>query len=155
MNLDYTEENVNSVTILPSPGVEYTVKSKKVYRPFGMAAPFRHKKSRSFSMDLIDKLVTVSKAAAVLFNDLKNNRCPDTNVVTMGDWGELTPSEIRSAYRKISELKKADLIVGVEAVDGKINKPPKFTYMINPYYIKPWEYDKAKTGWELLGGKVI
>lgn len=152
------DENVKSVSFDPNDEYEYIIsakrKHKEDYRPFSMAAPFKHKNARRSEMDLIEILITIPKAAMILFNDLKNNRCPNQNIVTMSEWETLDPGKLRPIYRYLSDLTKAGLIVKIRAIGETLEKPAKFTYMINPYIIKPWEYTKACKAWELLGGKL-
>ena len=153
------DENVKGVSFDPDDEYEYTVsakrKHKEDYRPFSMAAPFKHKNARRTEMDLIEILITLPKAAIIIFNDLKNNRCPNQNIVTMGEWEALDAGKLRPIYRYLNDLVKAGLIVKVIAIREVLGKPPKFTYMINPYIIKPWEYNKAKETWKLLGGNPL
>ena len=153
------DENVKGVSFDPDDKYEYTVSAKRKYkedrRPFNMVAPFRNKNSKRKSMDLLDKLLVVSKAAEQVFRDLVYNMNDSDNLVTMEEWKSIGASKMRSIYRRLVELQETELILKVKHINKETAVPPKFTYMINPYIIKPWEYNKAKETWKLLGGNPL
>jgi len=154
------EENVKSLTINADDDSYLETKRKRIYKddrsPFSIMGPTRNKKARRFKMGLNDKLITVSRAAEILYvTELSFKVDENTGVVTMKEWEKLDASKLRSVYRKIAELRDAEILVDIKPIEGKIHKPPKFTYLLNPYYTKPKEYVQAKRAWELLGGKPV
>jgi len=89
--------------------------------------------------DIFDLLGKVKKATYTLFLELKDKRDPITNA-TSYDTTAYTKSQLTVFSRKIVELKKQELL----------KKMGKQGYMINPYLIKPFEYNAAITIWKKL-----
>jgi hypothetical protein len=158
MNLVDPGEKVNSITFSTMPDMEYSVKTKIVYKKdygdFSMTGRLRHAKSRGQKKDIFNLLFSCSRAAGILFDKMKDSRCPDTGKVTMKEWNELTSGQLRSKYDQVKELIEKDILIKVEEIDNHVPKPPRFTYMINPYLIIPWEPGTARNLWKLLGGSI-
>ena len=156
MNLVDPSDKVKTLSIESIEDTVLVVESKKVYKDdfgrFNAIGVLNNKKEKGSKVDLLDILFSCSRAAGLLFIDLKNNRDPQNNVVTMKQWETLTVGQLRSKYSQLKELMDKHLIIKVEPIDDHISKPPRFTYMINPYIIIPRKNNDTKNLWKLLGG---
>ena len=156
MNLIDPGDNVKTLSIESAEGTVLVVENKKVYKDdfgrFNAIGVLNNKKEKGSKVDLLDILFSCSRAAGLLFIDLKNNRDPQNNVVTMKQWETLSVGQLRSKYSQLKELIDKHLIIKVEPIDDHISKPPRFTYMINPYIIIPRKNNDTKNLWKLLGG---
>ena len=104
-------------------------------------------------MDLLDLITSVSKSAAILFNQLKENTDPTTNIATMTSFTELTDTQMRPINRKLAELKKATLAIKLpptitipsehEDLKSITLSYNAYSYMINPHIIYPRNYNKG------------
>ena len=113
--------------------------------------PIRHKDSVDNTPDVLDLLLGIpSQKSRKLFTDMYNN----TNIhgiVTL-NLMDLSTNQRRSYYRHLSDIHKAGLIIKVKK--GKLFKNvPEFTYIINPYYVVPDNFEEACYIWETLGGE--
>lgn len=112
-------------------------------------------------MDIFDILVTLPKSTIVLFNDIKASVSDQTGIGVM--YSFIDNPDIRNIYTRLSLLIKADLIrkvIPIENPNSELNElksnlltPERYTYMINPYLIKPWKYELAKQIWDLIEPK--
>ena len=136
---------------------EYVTNKRKVYPErlsrFDRVIPFNQKTTRKFKMDLLDLITSVSKSAAILFNQLKENTDPTTNIATMTSFTELTDTQMRPINRKLAELKKATLAIKLpptitipsehEDLKSITLSYNAYSYMINPHIIYPRNYNKG------------
>lgn len=137
------------------------------HSPFGMIDPLNDKTMRKLRMDLVKRFTKLSKAALLLFDEIKDNRDPKTNIAVMEQFHDMTKSQLRATYRKLVELKEQELILKVHTLDNLetlINfpglnlkaKPSKFSYMINPKLVHPKvfkgekNYEPSLILWDLL-----
>ena len=157
-----TIERENELTIYLEEDEELELTWRRIPDPcnkqdlgrFNAIGVLNNKKEKGSKVDLLDILFSCSRAAGLLFIDLKNNRDPQNNMVTMKQWETLTVGQLRSKYSQLKELMDKHLIIKVEPIDDHISKPPRFTYMINPYIIIPRKSNDTKNLWKLLGGSV-
>ncbi len=157
MNLIDPGDNVKSVTFDAAIDKEYVVKMKQIYkndlRPFSAVGPIKYKNSSKITKDIIDYIIDLRKGARLLFQELKNNRDRNNNLVTMEHWVELPVNEKRLLQLNCTELIKAGLILKVKVKHLEdYDKTKAYTYLINPYVIKPKDCDDARNLWKLLGG---
>ena len=157
MNLIDPGDNVKSVTFNTVLDKEYVVKMKQIYkndlRPFSAVGPIKYKNSSKITKDIIDYIIDLRRGARLLFQELKNNRDRDNNLATMKQWVELPANEKRLLQLNCTELIKAGLILKVKVKHLEdYDKTKAYTYLINPYVIKPRDYDDACSLWKLLGG---
>jgi len=119
------------------------------YSPFSMIGVLRNMTNRDKeTMDILDILEQLPKGAFSLFNQLKLNRDPATNMCCY-PINHLTRSEQVAIRRNLGELYKAGIVKKAKTTD-LVNPLPKHSYMINPYMIKCFEYSRAKKVWLLL-----
>ena len=157
MNLIDPGDNVKSVTFDTVINREYVVKTKYIYkndlRPFSAVGPIKYKNSSKITKDIIDYIIDLRRGARLLFQELKNNRDRNNNLVTMEHWVELPVNEKRLLQLNCTELIKAGLILKVKVKHLEdYDKTKAYTYLINPYVIKPKDCDDARSLWKLLGG---
>ena len=157
MNLIDPGDNVNSVTFDPILGKEYVVTMKQIYKnnlhPFSAVGPIKYKNSSKITKDIIDYIIDLRRGARLLFQELKNNRDRNNNLATMKQWVELPANEKRLLQLNCTELIKAGLILKVKVKHLEdYDKTKAYTYLINPYVIKPKYCDDARSLWKLLGG---
>ena len=158
----------------PGTIIESTIKNyySENHSPFTMIDVINDKTTRLNKPDVFDRFDNLSKAAILLFNLIKRNRDPKTNIAVMDEFNNYNKSKIRATYRKLVELQKEDLVLKVyDFIDlSKLIDMPdfelcakakKFSYMINPKLIHPKAYkDKKNYGpslilWELLKSKKL
>ena len=93
MNLVDPGDNVKSVTFDTTLDNEYVVKMKQIYKnnlhPFSAVGPIKYKNSSKITKDIIDYIIDLRRGARLLFQELKNNRDRNNNLVTMEHWVEL------------------------------------------------------------------
>ena len=157
MNLIDPGDNVKSVTFDTISDKEYVVTMKQIYKnslhPFSAVGPIKYKNSSKITKDIIDYIIDLRKGARLLFQELKNNRDRNNNLVTMEHWVELPVNEKRLLQLNCTELIKAGLILKVKVKHLEdYDKTKAYTYLINPYVIKPKDCDDARSLWKLLGG---
>ena len=157
MNLVDPDDNVKSVTFDALSDKEYVVTMKQIYKnnlhPFSAVGPIKYKNSSKITKDIIDYIIDLRKGARLLFQELKNNRDRNNNLVTMEHWVELPVNEKRLLQLNCTELIKAGLILKVKVKHLEdYDKTKAYTYLINPYVIKPKDCDDACSLWKLLGG---
>ena len=157
MNLIDPGDNVKSVTFDTISDKEYVVTMKQIYKnnlhPFSAVGPIKYKNSSKITKDIIDYIIDLRKGARLLFQELKNNRDRNNNLVTMEHWVELPVNEKRLLQLNCTELIKAGLILKVKVKHLEdYDKTKAYTYLINPYVIKPKDCDDACSLWKLLGG---
>ena len=107
-----------------------------------------------------EMLIDISKPAQHLLNHLRNINI-HLNIVTIGDYDEMTKNEKRNFYRNLKPLKELDLVRKVtkfEMLDKDliniIYEFDKHTYMVNPHMIKPINDKLAFQIWDLLPSHV-
>ena len=159
MNLIDPGDNVKSVTFDALSDKEYVVTMKQIYKnnlhPFSPVGPIKYKNSSKITKDIIDYIIDLRKGARLLFQELKNNRDRINNLVTMEHWVKLPVNEKRLLQLNCTELIKAGLILKVKVKHLEdYDKTKAYTYLINPYVIKPKDCDDARILWKLLGGSV-
>ena len=99
--------------------------------------------------DIFDILDKVSKSAYSLFNQIKNNRNPTTNIACLPK-ESLSKSQRVMYNKRLKELKNFNLIKKAVTID-KREPIKKNSFMINPRLIKcPDNQDKALSMWEIL-----
>lgn len=157
MNLVDPGDNVKSVTFDTTLDNEYVVKMKQIYKnnlhPFSAVGPIKYKNSSKITKDIIDYIIDLRRGARLLFQELKNNRDRNNNLVTMEHWVELPVNEKRLLQLNCTELIKTGLILKVKVKHLEdYDKTKAYTYLINPYVIKPKDCDDACSLWKLLGG---
>ena len=157
MNLIDPGDNVKSVTFDTISDKEYVVTLKQIYKnslhPFSAVGPIKYKNSSKITKDIIDYIIDLRKGARLLFQELKNNRDRNNNLVTMEHWVKLPVNEKRLLQLNCTELIKAGLILKVKVKHLEdYDKTKAYTYLINPYVIKPKDCDDACSLWKLLGG---
>ena len=129
--------------------------NKRDLGPFSAVGPIKYKNSSKITKDIIDYIIDLKRGARLLFQELKNNRDRNNNLVTMEHWIELPVNEKRLLQLNCTELIKAGLILKVKVKHIEdYDKTKAYTYLINPYVIKPKNYDDACILWKLLGGFV-
>ena len=111
-------------------------------------------------MDIFDRLAVISKSATILFNDIKLKSDPKLGIAVMEVFENYDKVKMRSTYKRLSELRKIDLIQKIKKV--RIKDPniqdldtltiptEKHSYMINPHLLKPKKYTYASSLWEAL-----
>lgn len=104
--------------------------------------------------DLIDCITELSSGPRYLFQEIKCNMHYDTNLAFMEYWKDYPDNKKRVIKLHCTALKKVGLILKVVAIEN-LSKPKPFTYMINPYIIKPTKYEAACLLWKTLGGEVL
>ena len=138
--------------------IDKTTESK--YKEFTQIGVLRNKNTRKTYKDLIDHLTTMAKKELILFNKIKSNRNPDTNIAVMTMFEEYPKSKMGTTYRRLAKLREINLVKKVVPIElpqdqlsgFKANPiiPEKYSYMINPYQLKPWKYELAKEIWERI-----
>lgn len=133
------------------------------YSPYSMIGKCKRLDTRIQYMDIFDRLLAVSKKAAQLWNEIKENSDKDTNIAVMHSFNNLDKSTMGTTYRRLVELKEQNLIRKVipfelPTEDLPMLKslpaiPEMHSYMINPYLLKPWKYELAKQIWDLIEPK--
>lgn len=119
------------------------------YAPFSMIGKMRTMSHNTLSdLDIFDKLTKVSKSSLVLFNELKLRLDPNTNLTCYPPVGG-SRSEKVMYHKYIKELIGEGIIAKAKTID--ITEPvPNYSYMINPYLVKPFQNEKAKKVWNIL-----
>lgn len=143
--LQYLQEN----NVLPLDG--YTTKIvKKFTSDWGrFQATAELKLDSNMKQDIFDRLGLVSKGAYKTFNDvLKPGYSPTTNFCIIDIPYKDKGSQIVFS-RLLKELKDVDLI---KKVPASIKPKPKgkLVYIVNPYYLKCYQYQEALEIWEQL-----
>lgn len=150
-------ENVNNVNVnIDKPG-KLTMSFKKEhdenYFPFNMTSPFVNKPSKQKIPGLLNLLVSITPAAGQLFvNELLVHVDMNNGMVTMKEWEKLSIPQLKPVYRKLAELRKVGLLLPITNIKT-YKELPKFTYMLNPYHVKPLKYKTAKKQWDSINGK--
>lgn len=117
--------------------------------PFQAIGRINSMKNNNEKNDIFKHLRKVNKAAFDLFDDLKDNRDPVSNICII-DTTKMTISQKRMFQSRIRELKKANIIRKVKKVCG-ILLVTKNSFMLNPYLIKcPKNVEGTETIWNLL-----
>lgn len=151
--MDHTQK-ADNVNFYSDPDYEYIIKAKRKYKEtygrYSMVGKLRHKNTRKVYMDLFDRLCTVSKSAIIIFNEIKANLDPEIGIAVMAEWKDLDASQRRANNRRLAELKEIDLVLKVRHVKGIVIPPAKYSYMVNPYLMIPWQFDDAKKVWKAL-----
>ena len=93
-----------------------------------------------------------SSAVLQVFDEMICLRDPDTNMIIMTHWYKYNATKMRAKQKKIVKLRHANLIIKVRQLDI-LPKVQRYTYMINPYLLKPWKYEEAKIIWDTLKQK--
>ena len=104
--------------------------------------------------DLVDYLTELPSGPRYLFQEIKCNMHYDSNLAFMEYWKDYPGNKKRVIKLHCTVLKKVGLIIKIVASE-KLPKPKPFTYMVNPYIIKPPEYTAACLLWKTLGGKEL
>lgn len=119
------------------------------YSPFSMIGVIRDMRNRDREpIDIFEILEKVSKKAFSVFNEVKLNRDPATNMCHF-PINHLPRSAQVSIRTALGELYKAEILRKAKTIN-LLNPLPRQTYMINPYMIKCWDYEEAKEIWKLL-----
>lgn len=100
-------------------------------------------KSKEKKTDIFNVIAQMSKPAIILFNELKNNRAPETNVTTYSTKA-MTDKEKALHRLRIRELKKFNLVKRIKTYN-RFEPIPADSWIINPVFIKCTEYNTAKT----------
>ena len=158
-----TIERENELTIYLEEDEELELTWRKIPDPcnkrdlgrFSAVGPIKYKNSSKITKDIIDYIIDLRRGARLLFQELKNNRDRNNNLATMKQWVELPANEKRLLQFNCTELIKAGLILKVKVKHLEdYDKTKAYTYLINPYVIKPKDCDDARILWKLLGGSV-
>jgi len=97
------------------------------------------------NMDIFDLLAQVSKSAFQLFNQIKLNRDPETNICVLA--GEFnTPSQKAAFSRSFNELKRKNIIRRVKTAYYKKDKNEQ-AFILNPDLFKTFDINKAQEIW--------
>jgi len=162
--------NAETTELTVTPGLqdELTVTIKKKYAedysPFAMIGPVNRKNTRKPRMDIFKRLTLVSKKEFLLWDEIKEKSDPELGMAVMSRFED--DDNISNLYRRLANLKKAGLIRKVTSFEippeemkfflsggSTIFEPEKFTYMINPELLKPFQYSLAKKIWNQLEEK--
>jgi len=151
--MDTTQTNA-SANFYPDPSYEYTIKSRKRfkdnYAPFGMVGVLHRKKARKDFMDIFDRINTLSKAAINIFTEIKLKTDDDTGIAVMSEWADLPSGQRRVLNRRLTELRNIDLVLKIRALKENKTAFEKYSYMINPHLMKPYQYTTAKELWKAV-----
>jgi predicted MPP superfamily phosphohydrolase len=149
-----TTQTGDFLSFYPDPNYEYSIKTKKKfredYRPFTMVGKTRNKKTRKEFMDIFDRLISVSKAAELVFNEIRLNTDPETGIAVMSDWQKYNNSQRSALNKKLTELRNADLVLKLRPVKTLMIPLEKNSYMINPHLLIPWNFESAKKLWKAV-----
>lgn len=148
------------VALEPNEAIQKKIIHDEKYGPYSMVGKCKRSNTRTQYMDIFDRLLVVSKKAAHLWNELKENSDKDTNIVVMHSFNDLDKSTMGTTYRRLVELKEQDLIrkvIPFELPNEDLPMlkslpaiPEMHSYMINPYLLRPWKYNLAKQIWDLI-----
>lgn len=138
-----------------SPGERFIVKSEKprkeYYGPFTMIGKIKDTSSRKLYDDLFDILSNVTNSAVLkLFTLIIHNRDEKTNIAVMSIWEDLSTEERKTNQKKLIKLIKGNLIIRIPVGLKLPIQVTKFTYMINPYYYRPLNYEESKVLWDTI-----
>jgi len=147
----------------------YKVTIEEKYKnDFGAFTPIGVLKSsttRISYMDLLDLIISLSKKEQELFNEIKNNSDRNLRIASMDHWENLDKSVQGILYQRLVTIKAVGLIRKIypmaipkemhdSALTARIvnilTKPGKFSFIINPNYIKAFEVNSAKAIWNQL-----
>lgn len=135
--------------------IRFYSKKNNDKRPYTTTGPLKYKGSynQHSRMDIIDIISSISTTGRKVFIEIKNNRCIHSNIVDMSHWQDLSKTEIRFIQRGLKDLYSAGLVSKTKTFAKYLFKPNQYTLMINPYMIKPNDYDKAKEFWCFFTGQ--
>jgi hypothetical protein len=160
--MEYTKEIEKTISHFVNENEEIIITKKQIYKehyqPYSMVGTLHRPESRSFFMDFIDILNTVSKSELNLFTEIKNTASNQIGIAVMADFAD--HQDIKNINTRLRHLIAANLIMKVVAIKittpgqdemrNILYHPLRYTYMINPYLIIPWKYEMAKQIWNLL-----
>ena len=157
-------EKIEAINFLPEEGKRYKIETEKDfkenYAPFGMIGPYKRNNARKQYMDIFDLLLSLPKSTALLFNEIKENSDKDLGIAVMTMFEDYPKSKMGTTYRRLAKLREINLVkkvVPIELPQDQLSgfkpnsiTPEKYSYMINPYQLKPWKYELAKEIWERI-----
>jgi len=110
--------------------------------------------------DIFDLLDQVSKGAFSVFNNLKYNREESNNISRYSCTEEMSKTEKEVLSRRLSELKKVDLIrtlkkdIPMEGSEHVYHfHDPRKVFIINPTMIRCLDHKEAMYLWEYCAPK--
>jgi hypothetical protein len=134
---------INTVEIHSSEEITINKRYKNNFGKFQAIGEINcmYTKDKEKKTDIFNIIAQMSKPAIILFNELKNNRAPETNITTYST--KIMTNREKALHRlRIRELKKFNLIKKIKTYN-RFEPIPADSWIINPAFIKCSEYTNA------------